>query len=130
MKTPPRLDKGLLDDVLTVMAVTHDHVGGAKQAPLITFDELSEGVNVTVLGSQHQVPVFALRRSVWMRHMLGGRTGGLPCIAALFIGHGYQNRRSLMSVVLPQCGLHSGVWRLVLGAAARRSDEHAFPERN
>jgi len=130
MKTPPRLNKGLLDDVLTVMAVTHDHVGSAKQASLITFDELSEGVNVAVLGSQHQIPVFALRRSVRMRHMLGGRTGGLPCIAALFIGHGYQNRRSLMSVCHPQCGLHSGVWWLVLDAAVRRSDEHAFPERN
>ena len=130
MKTPPRLNKGLLDDVLTVMAVTHNHVGCAKQAPLITFDELSEGVNVTILGSQYQVPVFALRRSARMRHMLGGRTGGLPCIAALFIGHGYQNRRSLMSVCQPQCGLHSGVWWLVLDAAVRRSDEHAFPERN
>ena len=130
MKTPPRLNKGLLDDVLTVVAVAHDHVGCAKQAPLITFDELSEGVNVTILGSQYQVPVFTLRRSARMRHMLGGRTGGLPCIAALFIGHGYQNRRSLMSVCQPQCGLHSGVWWLVLDAAVRRSDEHAFPERN
>ena len=130
MKTPPRLNKGLLDDVLTVMAVTHNHVGCAKQAPLITFDELSESVNVTILGSQYQVPVFTLRRSARMRHMLGGRTGGLPCIAALFIGHGYQNRRSLMSVCQPQCGLHSGVWWLVLDAAVRRSDEHAFPERN
>ena len=88
MKTPPRLNKGLLDDVLTVMAVTHNHVGGAKQAPLITFDELSESVNVTILGSQYQVPVFTLRRSVRVRNMLGGRTGGLPCIAALFISHG------------------------------------------
>ena len=130
MKTPPRLNKGLLDDVLTVVAVAHNHVGGAKQAPLITFDELSESVNVAVLSSQHQVPVFALGRSVRMRHMLGGRTGGLPCIAALFIGHDYQNRRFLMSVCQPQCGLHSGVWWLVLGAAVRRSDERAFPERN
>ena len=88
MKTPPRLNKGLLDDVLTVMAVAHDHVGGAKQTPLITFDELSEGVDVTVLGSQHQVPVFTLRRSARVRNMLGGRTGGLPRITALFISHG------------------------------------------
>ena len=130
MKTPPRLNKGLLDDVLTVVAVAHDHVGGAEQASLITFDKLFERVDVAVLGSQHQVPVFALRRSVRMRHRVGGRTGGLPCIAALFIGHDYQNRRFLMSVCRPQRGLHSGVWWLVLGAAVRRSDERAFPERN
>jgi len=61
VKATPSLDKGILNDVLTVLTVPNNHIRRTEETPLITLNKLLKGVNISVLSTQDKASVLVLR---------------------------------------------------------------------